>query len=444
MEAMQRAAALYQAGRLDEADAACREILAASDERHFFAWHLRSVVAARRGDAASAAEFATRALALDGANAEVLANRGAALRKLGRYQEALADYDRAIALAPASAEAHNNRGVALAALGRYDAALAAYARALELAPGFERARFNRGLVRLVLGDLEGGLADHEARWNGSDIHLGRPKFPQPVWDGAAPLAGRTILLHGEQGLGDAIQFARYVPLVAQRGARIVLHVHAPLVPLLRQLPVAQVLSFEEALPPFDTYCALMSLPLAFGTTLASIPSTVPYLAPSRERIERWRATLGEASRPIVGLAWSGSATHTNDRNRSMALAQLAPLHAVAGTLVSLQKEVRPDDADALRALGVRHFGEQLRDMEDTAALVALMDAVVSVDTSAAHLAGAMAKPVRILLPYVPDWRWLTERSDSPWYPTARLVRQPAPGDWEAVAARVAGELRQLA
>jgi hypothetical protein len=444
MDAMQRAAALYQAGRLDEADAACREILAASGERHFFAWHLRSVVAARRGDPASAAEFATRALALDAGNAEVLANRGAALRKLGRYQAALADYDRALALAPTAAEAHNNRGVALAALGRYDEALAAYARALELAPGSERARFNRGLVRLVLGDLERGLADHEARWNGSDIHMGRPKFPQPPWDGEAALAGRTILLHGEQGLGDAIQFARYVPLVVQRGARVVLHVHAPLVSLFRQLPADQVVSFDEPLPPFDTHCALMSLPFALRTTLASIPARVPYLMAGQERIDRWRSILGDTTRPRVGLAWSGSATHTNDRNRSMPLAQLAPLSAVAGTLVSLQKDVRPEDTEALRELRVEHFGGRLHDMEDTAALIALMDVVVSVDTSAAHLAGAMAKPVRILLPHVPDWRWLTERSDSPWYPTAKLVRQPAPGDWQAVVARLVEELRQLA
>ena len=444
MDAMREAAALFQAGRLDEADARCAEILRATGDRHAVAWHLRSAIAALRGDPEASAAFATRSLALAPDNPEALSNRGAALRKLGRYEAALADYDRALALAPASADAHNNRGVTLAALGRYDEALAAYARALELSPGLERARFNRGLVRLVLGDLERGLADHEARWNGSDIHGGRPKFAQPVWDGEAPLAGRTILLHGEQGLGDAIQFARYVPLVAQRGARIVLHVHAPLVPLFRQLPAAQVLPFDDALPAFDTYCALMSLPLALRTTLDSVPASVPYLVASPERIDRWRGLLGAAPRPRLGLAWSGSATHTNDRNRSMALARLAPLRPGAGSLVSLQKEVRFGDAEAMRALGVRHFGEHLHDMEDTAALIDLLDLVVSVDTSAAHLAGAMAKPLRILLPHVPDWRWLTERSDTPWYPTARLVRQPAPGDWDTVVDQVARELRQMA
>jgi hypothetical protein len=444
MEAMQRAAALYQAGRLDEADAQCLEVLRITSGRLFAAWHLRSAIAARRGDPQRCHEFATRALALDPANAEVLSNRGAALRQLGRFEEALADYDRALALAPAAAEAHNNRGVALAALARYAEALAAYDRALQLDPGFDRARFNRALARLTLGDLRGGFADHEARWTGADNQFGRPTFAQPRWTGAEPLAGRTILLHAEQGLGDAIQFARYVPQVAARGARVVLQVHRPLAPLLSQLPVAQVVAFEEPLPAFDLHCALMSLPLAFGTTLETIPAAVPYLRAPATHLERWRGRLGERRVPRVGLAWSGNPAQANDRNRSMPLAALAPLRECGCELVSLQKDVRAGDRAALAAMGLADFSPELRDFADTAALARLMDLVVSVDSSVAHLAGAMARPLVVMLCHNADWRWLTERCASPWYPTAKLLRQPAAGDWNAVAGAAARELRALA
>ena len=440
MDAMREAAALFQAGRLDEADARCREILQHAGGRDAVAWHLRSVIAARRGDPGHCAEYATRALALAPANAEVLANRGAALRQLGRYDEALADYDRALAIAPGSAEAHNNRGVTLAALARWREARECYDRALQLAPGFDRARFNRALARLTLGDLAGGFADHEARWTGADNQFGRPAFTQPRWTGAQPLAGRTILLHGEQGAGDAIQFARYVPQVAARGARVVLQVHRPLVPLLAQLPAQRVMGFDEPLPPFDTHCALMSLPLAFGTTLESIPGDVPYLRAAPERVEHWRSRLGERTRRRVGLAWSGNPAQANDRHRSMPATHLAPLRALGATLFNLQKDVRETDRPALEALGVVDPGGEVADFADTAAIVALMDVVVSVDTSVAHLAGAMGKPLVVMLCHNADWRWLTERADSPWYPTARLARQRVPGDWNGVVDQVVREL----
>jgi hypothetical protein len=310
------------------------------------------VGAARRGDAARAFEFASRALALDPSSAEVLSNRGAALRALGRVDEALADYDRALALAPASADAHNNRGVALAAMARWQEARDAYDRALAINPRFDRARFNRALARLTLGDLAGGFADHEARWTGADNQSGRPRFAQPPWTGTEPLAGRTILLHGEQGMGDAIQFARYVPRVAARGARVVLQVHRPQLTLHAQHPTERVLAFDEPLPAFDTHCALMSLPLAFGTTLATIPADVPYLRADGERVARWRERLGERRAPRVGLAWSGNPAQANDRNRSMPLAALAPLAALPVTLVSLQKDVREADRAALAAIGL--------------------------------------------------------------------------------------------
>ena len=443
MEAMREAAALFRAGRLDEADALCREILRASAGRSKLAWHLRSVIAARRGDWQASADHASSALALDPSLAEALANRGAALRRLGRHEEALADYERALRLDPNATEAHNNRGVALAAMARWPEALAAYERALELDPRHDRARFNRALARLTLGDLAGGFADHEARWTGADNQFGRPTFAQPRWTGAEPLAGRTILLHGEQGAGDAIQFARYVPRVAALGARVVLQVHAPLVPLFTQLPAERVVAFDEPLPPFDTHCALMSLPLAFGTTLASIPAAVPYLRAEPARVARWRERLGERRAPRVGLAWSGNPAHANDRNRSMPLAALAPLRALPVTLVSVQKDMRAEDRAAAVDLGLVDVAAQLADFADTAAMVELMDVVVSVDTSAAHLAGAMARPLIVMLCHNAEWRWLTQRADSPWYPTARLLRQRAPGDWGSVVEEVLRELAPM-
>ena len=444
MEAMERAVALFQAGRLDEAEAACLEIERREAGRHFFGWHLLSVIAAQRGQHARSEEMATRALALDPRNVEVLSNRGAALRSLDRPLDALADYDRAIALAPGHAPAHTNRGVALAALNRFAEAREAYDRALALAPGDARARYNRGLARLVQGDLAGGFRDHEARWTGSDTQRGPRELGAPQWNGE-DISGRTILLHAEQGLGDAIQFARYVPMVATLGANVVLEVHAPLVPLLAQLEgAARAIELGSPLPRFDVHCPLMSLPLAFGTTLDSIPSAVPYLRAPPGHLERWRARLGPATRPRVGLAWSGSLTLKNDRNRSIALERFARLRALHLDFVALQKDLRDVDRPALAAgPALAQFPAELADFRDTAALVDLMDIVVTVDTSIAHLAGALAKPVWLLLPFSPDWRWLLERADSPWYPTMRLWRQPRPGDWDAVLGEVEAGLRPL-
>ena len=444
MQAMQRAAALYQAGRFDEAEALCHEIERLEGGNHFYAWHLLSVIAAHRGRHGDSAELATRALRLDPRHVEALCNRGAALRNLGRVQEALADYERALAIMPGHGPAHLNRGVALAALNRYEEAHASYDRALAIEPNDTRARFNRALARLVRGDLA-GLADFEARWTGSDTQAGPRSLGAPQWSGQEPLDGKTLLLHTEQGFGDAIQFSRYVPQVAARGANIVLEAHAGLAPLLAQLPgVARTVVRGEPLPPFDLHCPLMSLALAFGTTLDTIPHDVPYLRAPEAHVERWRSRLGPRTRPRVGLAWSGSTTLKNDRNRTIALAQLAPLRAGPFDFYALHKDIRASDEDAL-ASGppLTALAGDLVDFRDTAALVQEMDLVISVDTAVAHLAGAMAKPVWLLLPWSPDWRWLLERIDSPWYPTARLWRQPQPGDWGSVIENVARELAKL-
>ncbi len=441
---MRTAAALFGAGRDAEALAACEAILAA-EPRHFYALHLAAALALKRADFEACVRLATRALVIEPRHVEVLCNRGAALRRLNRIDEALADYERALAADPRSAIALNNRGVAFAALNRHDEAIASYDRALELNAGYANARFHRALSRLATGDFARGWEDYESRWGGAETQGPPRRFAQPAWTGREDVRGKTVLLHAEQGLGDTIQFCRYAALIAARGARVVLEAHPSLKAWLATLAgVDAVLAFGEALPAFDYHCALLSAPAAFATTLETIPADIPYLAPPPGHVERWRARLAGRAEPRIGLAWSGSTTLVNDLNRTIPLAALAPLLAGDACCVSLQKEIRAYDEPALRAHpALAHFGDELADFRDTAALVALMDVVVTVDTAVAHVAGAMGKPVWVLLPYSPDWRWLLGRDDSPWYPSARLFRQPAVGQWGPVLERVMRALGDL-
>lgn len=443
---MARAAALFGAGGFKEARSLCEEILR-DDPRHFYALHLASAIAARAGEWAECHRLASRALEVEPRHPEVLGNRGMALRMMNRFDEALADYEQALAAAPRAPEALNNRGVTLAALNRHAEAIESYSRALASKPDYHRARYNRALSRLVLGDFEGGWPDHEARWLGSDVSIPERNFPAPRWTGREDLHGRTILLHPEQGLGDGIHFSRYARLVRERGARVLLEAYPPLASLLGQLPyVDRVVPLGAAMPPFDYHAPLVSLPLLFGTRLDTVPPQVPAIEAPREHLEKWRGILGDAPGPRVGLAWSGSTTLRNDHNRSIALARYGRIRAIPGaTFFAVQKEIRDADRGALEGgIPVRHFEAQLADFRDTAALVAHMDLVISVDTSVAHLAGAMGKPIWLLLPFSPDWRWLLGRDDSPWYPSARLFRQQRPGDWDAVLDRVAAALEALA
>jgi hypothetical protein len=375
---------------------------------------------------------------------EALDGRGNALTDLGRPAEALAAYDRALELQPDYVEALVNRAFVLTDLNRYAEALADLDRALALRPGFGRAHFDASMALLVSGDFKRGWQEFEWRWRVEGGEQDSRGFRQPQWRGEEDIAGRTILLHAEQGLGDSIEFCRYAPLVAARGARVIVEVQRPLTGLLAQLPgVSQVIARGEALPPFDLHCPLLSLPLAFRTDAASIPAPRSYLAADPARIAHWQAKLGTANLPCIGLAWSGSPGHRNDRNRSIPLETLARLCDAGWRFVGLQKDVREADRAALRAQpAIMNLGEELADFNDTAALLACLDLVVCVDTAVAHLAGALGTPVWILLPFAPDWRWLLEREDSPWYPTARLFRQPAPGDWDSVLGRVATELKE--
>jgi tetratricopeptide (TPR) repeat protein len=385
-----------------------------------------------------------RALALKPDHAEALNNRGNALQELKRLEEALASYDRALALNPDCADALNNRGTVLLGLGRPQDALASYNRALALKPDHAMANLNESMCRLQMGDFEKGWSKFEWRWQYERSESKR-NFTQPSWLGKEPLHGKTILLYAEQGFGDTIQFCRYARLVAARGANVVMEVQPLLKSLMAGLEgVGQTLAKGEQLPAFDYHCPLLSLPLAFATRLDTIPPETRYLSSDPTRVSKWQGKLGDKTLPRIGLVWSGSALNRNDHNRSILLADIVKLVSDQAQFVSLQKEVRTEDLPILdERKDIRHFGNELEDFADTAALIEHMDVVVTVDTSVAHLAGALGKRVWILLPFNPDWRWLRDRDDSPWYCTARLFRQPAYGDWDSVIQRVSRELQSL-
>ena len=382
-------------------------------------------------------------LAMMPAHAETHVNRGSALASLGRAAEAVAAYDRALALRPDYQKALIGRGAALQALNRHRDALAAFDRAIALDKNNADAHHNAGLALLTLGDFRRGFEEHEWRWQRTGMPARRRNLGKPLWLGEYPLARKRILLHAEQGLGDTIQFVRYAPMLARTGANVILEAPAPLAALLSRIDgVAEVVVRGETLPAFDVHCPLASLPRALRTEPASIPADVPYLKATDERLAKWRPRLEALPSPRVALAWSGSADHANDRNRSIALARLSPLLAHTASFISIQRELRAADAAELaRMPKLTHVGDDLDDFDDTAAVVALADLVISVDTSVVHLAGALGRPTWVLLPFCPDWRWALERGDSPWYPTVRLFRQPAPGDWDGVIAQVSAQLR---
>ena len=392
----------------------------------------------RHADAVAAYE---RAQKLDRGLVDALVNRGNALCALGRHTEALKSYEVALKRKPDHADAYYCRAIALEALERFDDALTAYDAAIALQPDHAEAHWNKSLVLLAQGRMRDGLPLYEWRWRRPGSGLVPRDFDAPRWTGHEPLEGRTILLYAEQGLGDTLNFCRYVPLVARRGARVVVEAQPALLPLLGGVEgVAEVVARGAPLPAFDLQCPLLSLPLAFGTEVATIPASVPYLAADAAHRDRWRARLGERTRPRIGLVWSGG-TLSSVRERSIPLERFAALLNVDAEFVSLQQEVRDADRAVLDARpDIRHFGPALEDFADTAALCELMDLVISIDTSTAHLAGALGRPLWVLLRHNPDWRWFRDRADSPWYPGATLYRQTRADIWDDVLEQVGSDL----
>ncbi len=383
-----------------------------------------------------------RALALRPDYPEAHNDLGSALAQQGRLDEAVAHYGRALALRPDYPEAHSNLGSALADQGRLDEAVAHFRRALALKPDYPEAHSNLAMVLLAQGDMDAGWAEYEWRWKMPHAVKAARSFAQPRWRGEAA-EGRTLLIHAEQGLGDTVQFCRYAPLAANRGLRVILEVQEPLVRLLRGLPgVDRVVGQGEALPPFDLHCPMLSLPLALATATESIPSAASYLHADPAQVAAWRTRLAAmgSGRLRIGLAWAGNPDLPADHRRSLAPDRLAPLFDLSGLHVfSLQK----DGPAAPEAFPLTDLMGEVGDFADTAALVANLDLVISVDTAVAHMAAALGKPVWLLNRFDSCWRWQAGRRDSPWYPTLRLYRQPRPGDWAPVLAEVARDLRVL-
>lgn len=390
-----------------------------------------------------AADSYRQAIALEPANADAHHNLGISLIQLRQHEAAIASLDKAIALKPGFADAWVNRALAYHELRQREAALENYHQAIALRPGFRIAHRNLSHLHLLYGAYEKGWEEFEWRSRGDDGEPMKNRFIQPQWLGQESLAGKTILLHSEQGLGDTIQFCRYAKLVAELGASVILEVQRPLARLLAGLDgVSMLVTKDSVLPPFDFHCPLMSLPFAFRTRLDTIPAPNGYLKADAGKIEEWRSRLGNRSKPRIGLVWSGNPVQKNNHNRSVPLATFLGLLDSRFEYVCLQKEPKAADQEILAVHPeIRRF--ELDDLADTAALCELLDIVISVDTSVAHLAGALGRPVWIPLGFNADWRYLLDRADCPWYASARLYREDRLKGWPEVVANIRADLIRL-
>lgn len=434
---------LLELGRLPEAvqayDLALRDL-----PQRFDVWANRgnALLGLRRVDEAIASYEA--ALKIQPDNLDVQANLAGACREAGRLDEAEALCDAVLRQRPEHAGAWMNRGNVLLDRGQLAQAREAFARTAALQPANPHAHWAQGWVACLQGDWTQGLPLLEARWRKPGQALPQA-MGKPLWTGEMPLAGKTILLRAEQGLGDTLQFARYAALLKARGAKVLLEVQPALKRLLGSLQGvdACLVQGQMSLTPFDCYVPLMSLPMALGTTPDSVPAAPSYLKADAGLTEVWGQRLGPRTQPRIGLVWSGNAAHRDDHRRSMSLARMLQALPTGMQYVCLQKDIRDEDMATMQARSdVVYWPEALQTFDATAALMQHMDVVVSVDTSIAHLAGALGRPVWILLTAMPDWRWLTGRTDTPWYPSATLYRQPVAGDWDTPLKAVSQALVQ--
>lgn len=402
-------------------------------------------IACELSDWPDAEKWFFKSLAIAPDQPAALSNLGLVLQKSGRHEEALASYDRAIALKPGYAYAFVNRGFLLAELGRYEEAIASYDSAIAARPGFAGARFGKAEALLQMGDYPAGWELYESRWETKFKAPNPLTTAYPLWTGKEPVSGKSVLIHPEWGYGDFLMLARYIPPLVRRGANVVVCSPPALASVFRQLEGVRVVLQGAPLPHIDLQCPIMSLPRAFATTIATIPAEMPYLRVPPDKQASWREKLGAPARRRVGLMWAGTGNRNIDSNvarcRSLPLSLLESLLALPFEFHSLQKEIPANDMAALLSLGqvVTHDAD-LQDFADTAALIRQMDLVISIDTSVAHLAGALATPLWVLLPYACDYRWTSKGESTPWYPAARLFRQSSPGDWAGVVQRVADEL----
>jgi tetratricopeptide (TPR) repeat protein len=445
LKQLKQALALHQQGDSNGAEALYRSVLAAAPD-YALAQHFLGVIHYQRQELAAALPLLERSVAASPDEPEFRNNLGLALAAADRESDAIAAFRAALVLKPDHAVAWNNLGLALQSMNDARGAIEAFRRAINFKPDFAHAHWNLSLVLLLDGQFAQGWREYDWRLVLAESGRGQHVYPGQAWNGAAP-AGKTLLLYAEQGLGDALQFARYATLLAHAGARPLIHCVDALKPLVATVPgVTRALGSDERLPDYDAHFPLLSLPRIFATTPETIPSQTSYMTVAEPLRAAARARIDSmGGRFNVGLVWAGSKAHSNDRNRSCPLAALATLLALPDiTWYSLQHgEARKDldaFADAQRVVPL----PETASLVDTAALIAELDLVISVDTSVAHLAGALGRSCWLLLPFAPDWRWMLDRDDTPWYPAIRLFRQSRLRDWSSVVARVAADLRALA
>ncbi len=430
---------LHELGQHEDA-LSCLDRCQELQPRHAMTLYMRARTLRDLKNYSDAIVASQQAEALAPNDADILNNAGIILQRLGRDGEAVERFDRAIGLRPGFVDAIGNKANSLAQAHKFEEALAGYALAKSLAPNDATIDWNLSLLHLLTGNFEAGWAGRESRWTKRTAPVPYPVFPSSMWMGQDAVKDKTILIYADEGLGDTIQFARYLPLLAAKGARVVLVVDDKLHSLLSRLPAVAVCLPKSAgrVPRFDLHCALSSLPLAFGTRIDTIPAPRSYLPPvSEAELQVWEDRLGVHDRLRIGLVWSGNERHVNDHNRSIPLKVMTRLITHDAQFVSLQKDLRPTDAATLHERrDITDLTSHLVDFSATAALIACLDIVVTVDTAVAHLSAALGRPTWILLPYTPDYRWLLDREDSPWYPTVRLFRQNEQRDYETVVDRI--------
>ena len=399
-------------------------------------------------DLESSLDCANQLVELDSNNPHSWAKKGTTLKKLARYEEALDVCEKVLYLDPNIPEAWNEKGVLLSTLGKFDDVMACYGAALQLNPDYADPNWNRSLFLLLHGDLEKGLPLYEYRWQVEQVSstAGKRIFGKPTWLGFESLKDKAILLYGEQGFGDFIQFSRYVRLFSELGARVILETPRPLVKLFANFSgVSQVLVQGEGLPHFDYQCPLLSLPLAFKTTFSNIPAAHSYLDADPLKVAEWALGLGAKTKIRVGVVWSSVSKFEDDGKRGLSLEEFVKaLPADGFEYICLQKELKKSDTEFFESYkNIQFVGDCLQDFGDTAALITCLDLVITVDTAVAHLSGALGKKTWIVLPYVPDWRWFLHQETSPWYPTASLYRQSTLGDWDSALSKIKTNLNLM-
>jgi tetratricopeptide (TPR) repeat protein len=419
-----------------------------------------------------------QAIAIDENYYDALTNLANTLRRLKAFDEAAVYYSRAVQANPNSPEPYSNLGNILHDLKRTDLAIDAYLKSLEIEPNYKRGLYNlgnifkelnqleealkqfefilstnpsdiethfaRGMVLLTLGRYKEGFKLYEYRWQRESLITKLREYEQPLWTGHESLEGKTILIYIEQGLGDTIQFGRLMPELEKRGAKVLFEVQKPLVNLMKQIRgVSEVIPYQDELPQFDYFCPLLSLPAALELDVQTIPLAKGYLQANSEYVSKWQNILGEKTKPRIGLVCSGNPQHENDQNRSILLFNIIPHLPKEFEYITLQKEMREVDRELIKKYPLfKSYGDHLENFDDTAALCELMDIVISVDTSVAHLSGALAKKTFLLIPYCPDWRWMLERTDTPWYDSMKIYRQEFSNDWTSTFTKLAQDLKK--